>query len=500
MSIEGNERTIPFCAKGLNSKWISWKTYLRTLIYLANSLVAVGDEEGRVRLLESAKGGKPPFQNTYVAFRVHTNAIIDMAFSEDDSLLATASGDQSARVVDMSTQTTISILGNHRASLKQVRFQPGANNNSVLATSSRDGSIQIWDLRVNGYDGPSHNIYAPVDSGRPNTRSAAKRVQYGRCVNAIYDTHKPRSRQSPAIGPSDTPTRGEMAGRIGDVSVTAIQFLGSGLDHLLLSASEADSSIKLWDIRSLATKRKIQTAVSYAQQPQSHSKWRHFGISSLNLSSDGSRLYSLCKDNTVYTYSTAHLVLGHAPELSTTNALRPGPRPTQEGLGPLYGFRHAQLHATSFYVKSAIRKPKDGKSEMLAVGSSDGCAVVFPTDERYLPKFRQPLEDSDTSFSSNPSHSRPTLRRVGSGLSLRLHDSVPISTNGTALRRGHDREVGSLTWTNEGNLVTVGDDYLVRCWREGDEARDLRTGGEGEGRRWGCGWAEVGERYDDDEC
>lgn len=89
----------------------------------------------------------------YLAFRVHTNAIIDMVFSDDDAFLATASGDQTARIVDMTTQTTTSILGNHTASLKQVRFQPGANHHSVIATSSRDGSIQIWDLRVNGYSG-----------------------------------------------------------------------------------------------------------------------------------------------------------------------------------------------------------------------------------------------------------------------------------------------------------------------------------------------------------
>jgi WD40 repeat protein len=89
---------------------------------------------------------------------------------------------------------------------------------------------------------------------------------------------------------------------------------------------------------------------------------------------------------------------------------------------------------------------------------------------------------------------------MGSGLTPRIIDSIPISENGTALIRGHDREVSSLTWTSDGDLVTVGDDYLVRCWREGDEARDLRVGGEGQGRRWGSGWASVSEKYDDDDC
>jgi WD40 repeat protein len=423
-----------------------------------------------------------------------------MSFSEDDSLLATASGDQSARVVDMSTQTTISILGNHSASLKQVRFQPGANNNSVLATSSRDGSVQIWDLRCRGNDGPQLPMHIPAEeTSRVSTRSASRKFLYGRAINSIYYAHRPWSQNAQTAFPTDAPSRGEVPGRIGDLSVTAIQFLPPGQEHLLLTASEADASVRLWDIRLLHNRHKRpQMPISITKQPQSHSQWRHFGVSSLNLSGDGSRLYTLCKDNTIYAYSTSHLILGHAPELSATSQGRPGPqRRTQEGFGPMYGFRHPQLHATSFYVKSAIRKAKDGRSEMLAVGSSDGCAILFPTDERYLPMsdFR---ESQDMGFGLSLLR-RPTLRRVGSGLGLgdRVEESIPISTNGTPLIRGHDREVGSLTWTSEGGLITVGDDFLVRCWREGGDARDLRMSGESEGRRWGCGWADVNEKYDE---
>lgn len=144
--VEGPHRVIPFCAASCKK----------------NSLVAVGDEEGRVRLLESTKDGSPSFGERFLAFRVHTNAIIDMIFSEDDRLLATASGDQTARIVDMNTQTTLTILGNHSASLKQVRFQPGANNNSIIATSSRDGCVQIWDLRCKPDTGPRQQFHALI--------------------------------------------------------------------------------------------------------------------------------------------------------------------------------------------------------------------------------------------------------------------------------------------------------------------------------------------------
>jgi WD40 repeat protein len=426
-----------------------------------------------------------------------------MVFSEDDRLLATASGDQTARVVDMTTQTTFSILAHHSASLKQVRFMPGSNN--ILATSSRDGGVKVWDLRCKGDDGPRHHFYAHVPNGLATTRSAARQPTWGRPVHNISDAHRYSYYTHLGQGDSsnDLPSRGEIPGRTGDMSVTAISFLPQGREHLLLSASEGDASVKLWDIRSISSKRRGHIALSQTKQPESHSQWRHFGISSITLNGTGTRLYTLCKDNTVYTYSTAHLILGHSPELSVDSpGRRFAPKETKEGLGPIYGFRHPQFHATSFYVKSAIRKAKDGRSEMLAVGSSDGCAVLFPTDERYLARQNPHISAQDPpSLSSAPRIlGNSASRRAGGSLAGKVADGILRSTNGTPLIRGHDREVGSLCWTHDGELITVGDDFFVRCWRENSDAsRDLRTRGEGEGRRFACGWADVVEGYDEDD-
>ncbi len=445
----------------------------------------VGDEEGRVRVLESAKNGTPSFTSSYLAFRPHTNAIIDMCLTEDDSLLATASGDQTARVVDMRTQATTFILAQHSASLKQVQFQPGVANNSVLATSSRDGAVQIWDLRCKGSNGPMQSIHIPLDPADRNSRfSQVGKVNYGCAVSGINDAHR------------DGLSRREILGRVGDVSVTAISFLPQGHEHLLLTGSEANATMKLWDLRILNKgRRKTAVPISITRRPQSHNQWRNFGISSINTSSDGSRLYTLCKDNTVYAYSLNHLILGRAPEYSSDAAMRRRQPPDfQEGLGPLYGFRHPKLHVSSFYVKCAIRPARNGKSEMLAVGSSDGCAVLFPTDDRYhRPRYSPYETDSITA-------GRRCLRGANNiAPAMRQEEGIHISQNGTPLIRGHDREVGSLTWTAEGEMVTVGDDFMVRCWREGPQARDLRIGGEQGGRRWGSGWADVAESYDEDD-
>ena len=405
----------------------------------------------------------------------------------------------------MPTQTATFTMAGHTSSVKQVRFQPGSS--SVIATSSRDGGVLLWDLRCKGQEGPVQDVRVSLngsdEGGGTNTLE-----RYASQINTIQEAHAPAPRQITesitklSSKPSlvrDCPSRTEPQSRRGDVSVTALAFLPPGREHLLLTGSEANAIVKLWDLRTTHSHRRIRaTPLSSTQQPESHNNHRHFGLTSMALSGDGVRLYTTCRDNTVYAYSTSHLILGHAPELSLT-----APRPRRsggaerEGLGPLYGFRHPQFHATTFYVKSALRSAVDEKSELLAVGSSDGCAVLFPTDERYLGKSRMVSGFQGHALMS----SRPTLTRTHSGTSLftRLNDTVPIYQHGTPLIRGHAREVTDMTWTYGGDLVTIGDDLTARCWREGPDARDLRIGGETEGRRWGCGWSETVGDWDSDE-
>lgn len=431
--------------------------------------------------------------------------MLDLAFSPDDLLLATASGDQTSRIIDMPTQRATFTMAGHISSVKQVKFQPGSSN--VVATSSRDGSVLLWDLRCKGHDGPVRDLKVSLD-GSDGPTAAHQSERYASSVNSMKEAHAPAPRQmtesatQTAAKPSlvrDSPSRTEPQARRGDVSVTALAFLPAGREHLLLTGSEANASVKLWDLRTTHSHRRIRAIpLSSTKQPDSHNSHRHFGLTSLALSGDGARLYTVCRDNTVYAYSTSHLILGHAPELSmkAPRARRPG-GVEKEGLGPMYGFRHPQFHATTFYVRSALRPAANDKSELLAVGSSDGCAVLFPTDERYLGRVSAVSPVSKYPLTS----SRPTLTRTDSGNTLftRLNDTVPIYQHGSPLVRGHSREVTDMTWTHGGNLVTVGDDLTARCWREGPDARDLRIGGETEGRRWGCGWAETVGDWDSDE-
>lgn len=463
--------------------------------------------------MESAKDGKPGFANAYLTFRPHTNAILDLAFSSDDLLLATASGDQTAQVIDMPTQRSTYTMQGHTVSLKETRFQPG--NSNVIATSSRDGSVQIWDLRCKGHEAPVRDLKVSLDPADKPTNSrvpTGNKMTWARSVNIIADAHASRQSFHPNSAASKSQlsfagslTKAEAPGRRGDVSVTCLSFLQPGREHLLITGSAANASVKLWDLRTTHSHRRTRaTPLSSTRQPESHINHRHYGLNSIALSGDGGRFYTLCRDNTVYAYSTSHLILGHAPELASC-ASRPRRYGgvEKEGLGPIYGFRHPRFCATSFYVKCTLRPAGGNRSEMLAVASSDACVIVFPTDEQYL----QPsLPQKSSPFAEESSYQ--TVRQGvpqglgnSTGIPRRLNDTIRVYQHGSPLVRGHSREVTGVTWTHAGDLVSVGDDYTARCWREGErgEARELRIGGEGQGRRWGCGWAEVKDGWDDED-
>lgn len=413
---------------------------------------------------------------------------MDIDFSEDDALLATGSGDQTCRIIDMLSQTTLHTLSGHSSSIRRVQFQPGSKN-SIVASCSRDGNVNIWDLRTRSFDRPTQQICRLSNTGveEPPMGFNMPAVSLRDSIRAAH-SHRDHSRKA-------TLPKTRSNHRREDPSVTSVVFLGAGREHLLATSSEADATVKLWDMRTTYdTRRARPLPLSTTRQPASHETHRRFGLTSMALSGDGARLYTLCRDHTIYVYSSSHLILGRAPELTTTSTRpRRAGGPERDGLGPLYGFRHQQLQASTFYVKLSIRRQKDDKTELLATGSGNDCAVLFPTNERYLGC--EPL------LHSSVARGRPSLPRLNSQsrITSSSDHEIPIYQHGTALIRGHRKEVTSLTWTSGGELVTVSDDFHIRCWREGDQARDLRTGGEGEGRRWMCGWADMDSSYDNEE-
>lgn len=451
-------RSLPFCTTACNT----------------NSLVAVGDETGAVHMIDTAKD--TDFAKPHIKLKTHNNAIMDMSFSSCDYILATTSGDQTIRVIDVQAQRPISVLAGHRSSIKQVHFQP--DNDKLLTTSARDGIVNVWDLRCCGSAQQTLRLgYRPQERIHPATVYPYNIMLAGpahrtTCARDVIE------RVKHSTDSVDYPS---------GVSITAIHHLTGSRSHLLLTASEVNSSLKLFDLRVAGRNTKsdkygFEVPISCTPILRSHKRPR--GISALALSTDGARAYSVCTDSTVWVYSTQHLILGSATEMApiTRRTRLTPPDQVKEGLGPLYGFRHPKFGINSFYIRAAVRKSGHDQEEMLAVGSKESCPILFPTDER---RFRH---------NSGERHEQDQLSRQL--FAEPVQASPPIYNTGTALVNGHRREVTALSFAPAGELVTVADDFTARCWRQDSSlAHQLQSG---KGDTWRHGWAESKEEMEDE--
>lgn len=497
-----------------------------------NPIVAVGDEEGRVRLLDTSESarGSEGFCKTVLDFKPHDNAIMDLTFSGDDFYLASACGDQSCQLIDVRAQRTLYNLRAHAASVKRIQFQP-MTGDKILASCGRDGAVHIWDTRCHA------KVVKMSRQEKHALTEMSEHASFLAPVMTIRDAHTTVASstrlsrgkgEGPRIKTNSVPSRDEF-------SITSLCFLGDSRSHLLATSSEVDSVVKLWDMRATYTtssrsKNYPPMSLSQTQEPTSHERHRRFGLTSLALSTDGGRMFALCRDHTVYAYSTAHLVLGCPPEMSHNIAhqRRTAPRNRTQGetgLGPLYGLRHPNLRLATFWPRLQVRQCNETNTELLAVASTDECAILFPTDERYhtpatrqIPAKHDPvngahskLQRHDSAPVSRPARP-PVLSRTSTSFASlftktrdeQSEEGLPIYYHGTPLINGHSKEVTSLVWSSEGQLVSASDDYTVRCWRDtkardGKDAVWLRRE-KGKVEKLGYGWADVGiEAWDDEE-
>ncbi|KAM0791339.1 hypothetical protein ACM66B_005807 [Microbotryomycetes sp. NB124-2] len=279
-------------------------------------LLAVADEEGFVTTFDAGGKTRHDADASRTSFRAHHNAIFDLSWSVDDSMIVTASGDQSARLWDTETQRCLGELEGHVSTIKSVRLND--IDRHTVATASRDGSIRIWDIRV-----------ADRATGGVAT------------VNHIKHAHGEKGKERVR---SRTATR----------SVTAISYLPQS-GHLLASAGSADSVIKVWDLRRSHSKRVNPVSVENNDEWASNAdSIRSHGIASMAVAPDGRKLYALCKDSRIYAFDPFDLT---RPE-------------------PLASFSDPRALFGTFYIRLAVSPC----SRYIASGSSHGSIFLWDAE------------------------------------------------------------------------------------------------------------------------
>ncbi|GAA6052878.1 hypothetical protein JCM3770_004389 [Rhodotorula araucariae] len=285
-------------------------------------VVAVSDEEGTVSFLNGDENQWTAGPSRH-SFRAHDNAVFDIAWSMDDQLLATASGDHTVRLWDAQTQACVGVLAGHTCTIKSVSFDP--HNPNMLSTASRDGSIKVWDRRVKGYADVQ-----PTGAGAVGA------------VNQIRNAHGVKGKSA--------------KGRSATRSVTAVTYL-QHQENLIASSGSADSVVKVWDLRR-SHSRRVNPATYETNEDAllSTMTTRPHGISSMALAPDGRKLYALSTDSHVYAYSATNLT--HAAPVTT--------------------FHSPHASYATFYVRCAVSPD----SRFLATGSSGGEVFLWDTEGR----------------------------------------------------------------------------------------------------------------------
>lgn len=122
----------------------------------------------------------PYSEHPRTKLEVHRNGIFDVKWSLCDTLLATVSGDHTARITDVRAEKTLHILKGHSSTVKCVVWDP--NHPELLSTAGRDGCISLWDVREkSGKDG---HLSPVIGVSWAHEQQAGKPTRKGKATSA----------------------------------------------------------------------------------------------------------------------------------------------------------------------------------------------------------------------------------------------------------------------------------------------------------------------------
>lgn len=107
---------------------------------LAQMIGERGGDDNNIHVFDTA--GDMPLLHR---LKGHQLAVLDLDFSPDGQLLATASADRSARLWDMASGAEVGKLVGHGAEVDSLAF---SHDGKYLATASYDLSVKVWDVKA----------------------------------------------------------------------------------------------------------------------------------------------------------------------------------------------------------------------------------------------------------------------------------------------------------------------------------------------------------------
>lgn len=190
-------------------------------------------------------GSQYPSLRLHREWEGHSSAVIDIAFSPGDRLIASASKDQTIRLWHSPSGRLVAILEGHKATVTSVAFHP---TRPILVSASADGTLRSWNIKGVGGEQAASPGSDVIELGGGFIRAAAISPDGNWIASACGDgtvrvIATPSQGQPPTgrLMPDIRIWRGHTE------AVTCLQF---SPDSKKLGSGGLDRTVRFWDVPS----------------------------------------------------------------------------------------------------------------------------------------------------------------------------------------------------------------------------------------------------------
>ncbi|KAE8204769.1 hypothetical protein A4X06_0g994 [Tilletia controversa] len=411
--------------------------------------LAIGDNEGRIILLNTLDDstadeftGPPQWRVTGrdlgIAATGPPPSVFELAWRQDDVLLASSASNYSVAVWDVSTHACTDVFAGPQGSARSIQWDPNGGGN-LLCSGGRDGAIHFFDRRVRpgesgASSGPSDEHGEAAHFSENDMPAAVQPVLsiWSAHTSSVLSKSKsaPKHAHASAGAQTTRPSRFTTTTAGGrkrtsqpsaQRGVTSLSYI-PGRPHCVVSAGCEDGRVRVWDWRAIVPAAKVTPVEESVDVSRRGNKnLSSHGISSLAVGNG--TIFAACTDANIYALNASSFVAGLP---ATSSVLRQASVSAQA----LY---HPMQRGNTLYAKLAL----DPQEQILAVGCNSGKVVLYDVK------------------------CRAGLGAGGSDMS---------SAMSVALEGGHlpHSEINGVSWAHgpQGpTLTTIADDFTVRTWR-----------------------------------
>ena len=397
-----------------------------------NTRLASAGSDGSVRIWDAGTGEQLHHLSA------HTGSVRSVAWSADNTRLASAGDDGSVRIWDAGTGEQLHHLSAHTGSVMSVAWSA---DNTRLASAGDDGSVRIWDA---GTGEQLHHLSAHTGS----VRSVAWSADNTRLASAGYDG-------SVRIWDAGT---GEHLHHL-SAHTDSVMSVAWSADNTRLASAGDDGSVRIWDA---------------GTGEQLHHLSAHTGsVMSVAWSADNTRLASAGDDGSVRIWDAGtgeqlHHLSAHTGSVTSVAWSADNTRLASAGDDGSVRIWDAgtgeQLHHLSAHTGSVMSVAWSADNTRLASAGHDGSVRIWDAGTGEHLHHLSAHTGSVRSVAWSADNTR--LASAGDDGSVRIWDAG----TGEQLHHlsAHTGSVMSVAWSADNTrLASAGHDGSVRIWDAG---------------------------------